>query len=401
MPYIESAFPMPTRSRAIDRLRRSYVAAAVLLFNILLLFVLANLAMAGAIQIWHRWKHSELGPEVRRYGFERISRAYPGWPHDKLIAFFKELNLSNEWQYEPYTTFRPIPFRGRFINVSVNGYRQGFQPAAWPPSAQNYNVFWFGGSTAFGVGVPDDQTIASWLQAALEPRMCGRTVAVYNFARPQYFSVQEGILFQRLLRDQLRPDLAVFLDGLNEFCCREPTMTPLVSRMVDEARSGRLTDRVVDLAAALPIAKLRFLRAPRPPYPNDGDGMNARQIVDRWLQNCRFIEAIAREEGIRVLFVWQPVPNYHYDLRFHLFGGPADFAGLTNMSKGYSLVDDMRSKGALAPNVLWLGDLQASKRENLYVDQVHYSPKFSREIAAEIARFARQQDLCTGVRPSG
>jgi hypothetical protein len=255
-------------------------------------------------------------------------------------------------------------------------------------------VFWFGGSTAFGVGVPDDQTIAAALQRALAPQIAGKPVAVYNFGRPGYFSVQEGIFLQNLLRAHARPDLAIFLDGLNDFGNREPAMTPALTRMVDEATRGGLSDRLIDLAAALPIARLLSLAGThRGQQAEDANGlttgMTARQTVERWLDNRRMTDAVARESGSRTLYVWQPVPNYHYDIRFHLFADAQAFAGW-NTAEGYALMDQMRTTGKLPANVLWLGDLQADKKENLYVDRFHYTAAFSREIAEVVAAFIRQ-----------
>ena len=45
-------------------------------------------------------------------------------------------------------------------------------------------MFFFGGSTGFGYGVPDDETVPSHLQQLL-PKASGRTPRVYNFARDQ------------------------------------------------------------------------------------------------------------------------------------------------------------------------------------------------------------------------
>jgi hypothetical protein len=340
---------------------------------------------------------------VRQYGLERLARAYAGWRREDLVAFLAESNRANRWQYEPYTVFRPAPFRGRFINVSDNGYREGGQRASWPPSPGTFNVFWFGGSTAFGVGVPDDQTIASSLERALAPQLAGKAVAVYNFGRPGYFSVQEGILFQNLLRAHERPDLAIFFDGLNDFSNREPAMTLALTRMVDEATVGGLSDRIVDLASALPIARLPFLTKGRRSQQAEEvggltTGMTAGETVARWLDNGRMVDAVARESGSRAIFVWQPIPNYHYDIRFHLFADAQAFAGW-NTAEGYSLVDQLRSSAKLPANVLWLGDLQSDKREDLYVDRFHYTAKFSSEIAAAIAAFIRQLPVQRPVSP--
>ena len=51
---------------------------------------------------------------------------------------------------------------------------------------------------------------------------------------------------------------------------------------------------------------------------------------------------------------------------------------------GYREAEARRGQTMLG-KALWLADMQESKKENLYVDQVHYSPAFSAEIGERIA----------------
>jgi hypothetical protein len=375
--------------RPIDRVRRAYVAAALLLLNCVVIFVLLNLAIAAARTVWHRLHHDELGPEVRRsHGLDHVAKAYEGWKRGDLVAFLRESNGANAWQYEPFTVFRPVPTRGRFVNVTAAGYRLGGWPAPWPPSSSNYNIFLFGGSTAFGVGLPDAQTIPSALQRNL-PNFCGQPVAVYNFGRPAYYSIQEGVLFQRLLREGARPDLAIFLDGLNDFGYGEPAMTPALTRMVDEATRGGMLQRAADLAVTLPIAKLVNRRAGQEAGEYSIESLlPPRKVIDRWLQNRKMLQAIGQQAGTQTLFAWQPVPHYHYDLQYHLFNEPGAFSGW-GTAEGYALLDRTRDAG-----ILWLADLQKDRRENLYVDRFHYTAKFSADIANAVAAAIRERTPC-------
>jgi len=47
-------------------------------------------------------------------------------------------------------------------------------------------------------------------------------------------------------------------------------------------------------------------------------------------------------------------------------------------------------------NFLWLGDIQEQATEALYVDEVHYTNRFSKEIAMHIGRFLLERKLCAG-----
>ena len=78
-------------------------------------------------------------------------------------------------------------------------------------------MFVFGGSTTFGVGLPDDETIASCLQQFAAEGHSTPPLKVYNFAQPAYFSSQELIQFEQLLNAGFIPQIAVFVDGINDF----------------------------------------------------------------------------------------------------------------------------------------------------------------------------------------
>ena len=96
----------------------------------------------------------------------------------------------------------------------------------WPPQSKNFNIFLFGGSTTFGYGVSDNQTIASYLQEYLT-KNTDSNICVYNFGRGYYYLTQERILYEQLLTSGFVPDLAIFIDGLNDlaFNNNEPFFT--------------------------------------------------------------------------------------------------------------------------------------------------------------------------------
>src|SRR5262249_36966076 len=87
------------------------------------------------------------------------------------------------------------------------------------PDSVALNIFVFGSSTTLGPGVEDGRTAPAVLQAILrEKTKSGEpAVNVYNFGSPSSFSSQEVAWFQNQLRNGHRPEVAVFLDGANDF----------------------------------------------------------------------------------------------------------------------------------------------------------------------------------------
>src|SRR5260370_18598918 len=140
---------------------------------------------------------------------------------EQALRFFKEFDRMGQDEtfiYQPWVGFSERVFHSPRLNVDEtkplptrrtiqNGSSRGGRPL----------IIWtFGGSTMFGWGVPDNETIVSYLSAILSRDLPNRAVTVTNHGHSYYFSSQELLLFQILLRHGDRCDVAVFLDGLND-----------------------------------------------------------------------------------------------------------------------------------------------------------------------------------------
>ncbi len=362
---------------------RLYQASILALFHAVLLFAIVN----GLAWLVLRLRPSD--PITLTYGKIPLEALYPG----KTRADVREL-LRETWTrpplFEPFLVSREKKFRGRFVNVSADGFRHVKNQAPWPPEAARLNVFVFGGSTAFGYGVADDETIASALQERLAARGAPRPAACYNFARGGYFSTQERILFEQLVAEGQTPDVAVFVDGLNEFAFEQPWLAQSLHNVL--AAPVRSATRL--LVDQLPLTRLLAERkAARPEAPGPVDGYDDKPRLEgaiaRYLANRRLIETQARAAGVGALFVWQPIPLYHYDLKAHAFG-TFDFAHNNYARFGYPLFAARRPADA---DFFWAADLQQDLHEPLYVDQVHYTAAMNARVAEAIAQALEERGL--------
>src|SRR5271165_2820586 len=384
-----------TPPKTSSKIRIWYTFAAIALLNSVLLFLLLNVALWVVMQVWHMAKPSRIAGPLGWYGKEEVFKAYPGWREEDVKTLQGESwGRGSMWfEYEPFTGYRERPFRGKFMNNDPAGFRLSKDQAPWPPRSDAINVFVFGGSTTYGYGVPDDETIASYLGKCAASSYAPARLAVYNFGRGSYFSSQELILFQQLLRAGFVPQVAVFIDGLNEFDHPDgqPRFSGTFKRFMDGQAplSGQL-DNVPAIAAAHWLSK-RWTNAELSKTTDYADPAVLEGVIDRWLTNKRMIELIADGFGVRPIFVWQPVPVYKYDLRYHPFlHSDKNFGVYVRSKYGYALMENLRAQGKLGSNVLWLADLQQDKAENLYVDAVHYNAPFSSEIASQICNFERE-----------
>ena len=88
-------------------------------------------------------------------------------------------------EYDPYTQYKELAYAGKLL-TSPSQVRLSKNNGPWPPDPKNLNIFLFGGSTTFGYGVADDQTIASHLQQFFDGQS-KREVKVYNFGSGCFF----------------------------------------------------------------------------------------------------------------------------------------------------------------------------------------------------------------------
>jgi lysophospholipase L1-like esterase len=387
-------------------LNKLYKTTSVILVTTALLFALlyvifnASLGMLYGIRDHYAKVHN---PVSEKYG-DAIQEAYPSLTRQDLDQLLTETwGRNHPNMIDAFTQYKERPFHGRYVNIDDNGFRWSSTRPEWPPSPNNVNVFVFGGSTVFGYGVADNETIPSFLEVLLNQSEQKVQVRVYNFGRGSYYSSQERILFEKLLVAGRIPALALFIDGLNEFMSPqdEPAGTTTLNHLNDMTTSEHGTIIIHNLLVTSNIRrfgeflKAHFLRqAPQASTPSPQAGLmnatDATRIVERYLANQKLAEATSAAYHVVPVFIWQPVPFYHYDLRYHVDGG---LHTRPEVELGYSvarkvLVEELHSK-----NFLWFADIQQTldNPRGLYVDSVHYSAKMNQIIAQQIYQFLIQR----------
>ncbi len=369
----------------VGRLIGWYQSGALIIINTVVLFLLINILLLVFFQIKDRVTGDS--PVAEKYGIDLLMQGYPHRSEQEVRALLSD-TWSRKFLYEPYTQFTEAPYRSEYVNVHEAGFRFGADQGPWPPDPGPVNVFIFGGSTAFGYGVADDETIASYLQQDLASIIDG-PVRVYNFGRGHYYSTQERVLFTQLLVTGQTPDLAIFIDGLNDFYyakADEPLYTRRLRRVTQDPKS-----RALELLSQLPLARVVGRQAEPEDVAYD-DPAIIQRAIDRYLANKSIIEAIAASRDVQPVFVWQPVPTFAYDETRHPFG----FASIPRhlySKQGYKSVQYLVEQDRLGPNFLWCADIQKHEKGPLYVDVVHYSAEFSKRIAACISDLILERGL--------
>lgn len=366
---------------------------AVIFFNCAVMFAVVNV-LAWPVETWLRHR-DEIMVEIpvrTRYPDVSLPTAYPGFTDSEIDNILRE-TWSRTHEYEPFTQHRERAFTGKYVNVDAHGFRRS-QHEPWPPSEHDPTVFLFGGSTTFGWGLPDDQTIGYYLAEELKRRL-GHPIVIYNFGRGYYYSSQERALFAELLAKGHTPDLAIFVDGLNDFVLTRPAYTRQLSRTMNGERNS------VGLAERLPALQLVKRAIKNSPETGVTSGIEVLDkpldsselekidyILNRYEHNRKLIEGMAAKYDVEVIFSWQPVPVFKYNLENHPFktGGGAWMRQCGAITRaGYARLEQSLEGDSGNRNMLWLADMQLNLNEPLYVDQHHYTAKMSARIASAIA----------------
>ena len=356
--------------------------AALLTFNTAVLFLIINFGYYAVKSI----KHMKPGP-VKKYGIKKLTAIYPHLNEQEVKALLKE-TWSRPYVFEPFTQFKERAFHGDYVNVDAHGFRFSKNQGPWPPAPGTFNIFLFGGSTTFGYGVEDNQTIASHLKEYLDSRL-NLKINIYNFGRGFYYSTQERILFEQLIVAGYVPDMAIFIDGLNDFYFYDdrPKNTDDLQHFVDAENISKILSSFPVTQAIGERKQLSYDRTvninPKTGKPLYDDPTLIQTVIKRYLTNKKMIEAVSSSYGVKSVFVWQPIPTFKYDLSKSPFAGSFDKNGYSKY--GYRTFEEMKEKTPLGKNFLWCADIQQNMKQPLYVDGVHYTALFSRQFAVSIA----------------
>jgi lysophospholipase L1-like esterase len=397
---------------SVDKLRKNYASLAIATFNCIAAFVLLNLALGLMFFMRDRARSSPAADQrISAYREKFVDHAaYVRTPPAEVTALLDEQDAMGTigFQYEPWVEFRNPQFSGRFLNTNEQGYRATRRASV--RSGKPLKVYVFGGSTTFGYGVRDEDTIPSYLQKILEEKHPDTPVEVKNFGQGYYYSSQELLALLSVLKNGDVPDWVVFVDGGNDAAQLslqhdEPMFTPTVRRLW-QAHSTGLAPSGSGFFSQLPIGRLVQTVAARMsaraagshqatevsqhmPLRSD-EHLTAEErekivqyVVSRYLANLRITRTLCHEFGAKCLFVWQPHPSYKYDRTLHR---TFPYEGAIPL---FRTEISERMEHHQDPDFIFLGHLLENRKEKSYVDDVHYNEALNEEIAGWIARTLR------------
>jgi lysophospholipase L1-like esterase len=311
----------------------------------------------------------------------------------RVLDDFYALSLLG-FAYQPWTQFAEPPFDGDLVHVDADSigfpHRRTRNQGAATGGQRSLTVFALGGSTTFGYYVADEHTWPSFLSEALNRQAAvdqlGVAVAVENYGRGYYTPSQELILLLDMLKSGHRPDLVLFMDGVNWGGAED---VPHFTRELEvgfhelqfgphRPRLGRLEQiPMVRLAQSLGRALL-----PRPtPAPALEPG-KPEHLVERFVTTWKVAAAVCDLYGIEHRFFRQPDPVFNYPERLYRRPPPRSFMEerARRVEFHRRLADQEEAIDLTGLFAAW-GDGRKA-----VVDDVHYSPAFNQFLAEKVAR---------------
>lgn len=319
---------------------------------------------------------------------------------------------SDALQYKPWVQFGNYDHKNKY-SIVVQNNRATINN---PNCLGDTKVIWFfGGSTMYGWGVPWWDTIPS--NFVKESELKGKCVNAVNYGVPYFYSRQEFIYFiTELLSNEKKPDFVVFLDGLNDFgqpgssINGVPFFTPSLEAAIPHGKTIN-KDNPNSVGEFLNKLKLSFFsifnhedvgnNLSRVNYlvPEDMENFGAYKIakiiVGNYLENRVALSAICAEYKIRCYQFLQPIsimdynPKHNADpLTEYVRENPKFDKQRALMLNGYEQVKHyiktvQKMQNYYSP-IYDLSDSFLLYDGLPYIDSGHYSPRANKLIANKI-----------------
>ena len=397
------------------RSNRVVTGLAVLGFYLLLL-VFAEGALRTLFWLSDRGGRAAPADAPRDESRARLP-AYGGADYDPVETWRELWQATDEWlAYQPYTVWSRRD-HGRLVSVDEEGHRRTL-PRPEDPAVPE--LWTFGGSTTWGMGVPDAHTMPS--QLAAEFARWGVDVRVRNLGKTGFVSTQEVLLLIRELQRGRRPTWVVVYDGANEGIgsAEAPAQTNphyLQNRIASlfEGSAGVTESPLRRILEGSGINRLAgALRRRLGLGGGAASGPSGRQDwrtqppdgargADWLLANYGFVEDLAAAYDFEAWLFFQPrlgigekpLHPSEVELLDEVRADPEHAWILDFTEQLQAGVRRRIAEGSAPARLVDISDLYADVDEAVYIDWVHVTHRGNRRIAARIFETLRPA-LCRG-----
>ena len=297
---------------------------------------------------------------------------------DAAIRFYRE-KKQLKTRYVPYTAWSRKPFSGETITINREGDR--IHPLTTEHPIQH--VRFFGGSTMWGSGVDDHNTIPANFNALHEDSRA------YNHGEAGFVSRQGVARLVNLVNQEAPMDVVIFYDGCND-CLSLCRVDVSINGHREEAKIAQKLDHQWEIvntlfgSAKLIIEKI-VKNGQRPPSQCRDNPAYAKKVAATLVNNWKIAQSLAALSGAEFHAILQPVaplghPNIEY---LKKRGTETDFHSV------YPFILEIKAKEHLD----WIHDFTDAfdVDEYIYIDSCHVNGRGNQIIAQKISELLHLQ----------
>lgn len=300
---------------------------------------------------------------------------------ESAFRIFRELRQLTK-RYVPYMGWARKPFSGQTIIVDpIDGERVTPQITSHPSK----HIHFFGGSTMWGTGVDDLNTIPAQFNS-LHP-----DYRVFNHAQSGFVSRQELARLVNLVNQNSQMDVVIFYDGCNDplTLCRGDIS---INGHREESKIIQKLAHQWEVPKSLYKSTQRAIRTvfkggSRPPSRCEESPAYAKKVATTLVNNWKIAKNIAELGGAEFHAILQPVarlgqPNVGYL--------DEKFAG-TEWQLVYPFVREIKESEGLT----WIHDFTDAfdRKEYIYIDLCHVNNLGNQIIATKLKEILTHPSL--------
>ena len=324
---------------------------------------------------------------------------------EQRVEFWREHEITwyKNQQYVPYHLWNRKPFPGKWHNVDANGVRATHYKADEKKDGVK-KIFILGGSTLWGTGAADWETIPSYLAKFLNKN--NPEYMVTNYGETGYVASQELNRLISEIKKQNIPNIVVFYDGINDAFAGayalDALKTPSYHTRMDQFekmfKGNRATHffeilKTTYIFQAIDLARGKLLPHPEERWEKKIKDAEMQEAVQRTVKylisNYKIASAIGKEYGFRVIFCLQPniylgkkvLQEYEKEfLKTRLRAVDLVYAEIKRIIK------ENTSSG-----IYDLSDVFETVTEPIYIDWTHTGPLGNYHVAKKIGEIIKSE----------
>lgn len=357
--------------RDVMKRRRSFAKVAVI--NVLVFLIVAiSINLLAAIYLDGRslWKKFFVPVNEKAY-----TESLPDQDYAYLIYREKK---QLETQYVPYVAWARKPFSGKTITINSEGERTHRLTTDQPVK----HVRFFGGSTMWGTGVDDQNTIPAHFNELHQD------YRVYNHGQSGFVSRQGLARLINLVNQKVPVDVVVFYDGCNDSHSVCEGIGPINSHREVAKMAQKLEHRwqVTDALTGSIRTVIQQVVTGGKEAPSQclEDPAYAKLVASTMVNNWKIARSVAALGGADFHAILQPVaalgqPNIEYLKKM---------GSKTNWHVVYPLVQEIKEREHLD----WIHDFTDAfdVKEYIYIDGCHVNGRGNQIVARRLSEMLKQ-----------